>query len=92
MIENTETSGELHRLTDTELLQHVQALSAAVAYNQSNAEQLACGLAQQLHGLAVEHDFLKVCRLLNAYDFAAAQFMLQHLMDRLQMDVPEGGG
>jgi hypothetical protein len=77
--------GQLHRLTDSELLEHMCALSIAVAYNQSNAAQLALQLAQQLHGLAVEHDFLKICRLLNAYDFTAAQFMLQHLQDQLRI-------
>ena len=92
MIENTEVSGDLQRLTDSGLLHHVQELAAAVACNQSNAEQIASGLAKQLNGLALKHDFLKICRLLNAYDFAAAQYMLQHLLERLQIDVPDRGG
>jgi hypothetical protein len=87
MDDSTEAD-DLHRLTDSKLLERIQLLSTAVAYNQRNAEQLAADLADQLHGMAVEHDILKICRLLNADDFTAAQFMLQHLQNQLRIDIP----
>ena len=88
-VEDPAISSELYRLTDGNLLERIQSLSTAVAYNQGNAQQLAADLADQLHGMAVKHDILKICRLLNAYDFTAAQFMLQHLQDQLRIDIPE---